>query len=342
MAEQVRVAALTGYFPTMGELGIDPAPLLREVGISRALLSDPEQVISARPAIRLLERSAAVTGCQTLGLRMAESRGLANLGATSLLIAHQPNLREALKSLTQYRNRINSILMLQIDEIDAGILIREEFSLREPEPARQASELALGVLMKLCTSVLGTDWAPDMVCFAHEAPPAAELHLYRRMFRCRPEFNSEFNGLVLDPGDLERPNSRADRDLAQHARSLIERVMSPEQRSTADEVEQAIVLLLPTGRANVQNCAESLGVTVRTMQRMLDEEGTSFSALLNKVRSQLSVRLLGNRRMRITDVADMLGYGSIGAFSRWHVQNFGLPPRERRKADASLKATRDE
>jgi AraC-like DNA-binding protein len=334
MAELMRVAALTGYFQVMAALGADPAPLLREVGISRALLIDPEQMIAARSTIRLLERSAEVTGRMTFGLLMAESRELADLGTTSLLIAHQPSLRHALEALAQFRSRINSTLMVQVEEIGDSVLIREHFSLSGSEPSRQASDLALGVLARLCGSVLGPGWSPELVCFAHEPPPAAELPIYHRLFRCRVAFNSEFNGMVLDPGDLDRPNRHADRALARHARNLIDQVMSPQPPSTASGVEQIIVALLPSGRANVQNCAETLGITVRTLQRRLDEEATSFSAVLAKVRIQLATRYLANRRMRITDVADLLGYGSIGAFSRWHVQAFGMTPRDRRKTDA--------
>jgi hypothetical protein len=85
VVELVRMAALTGYLPTMKSLGADPLPLIREVGLSPALLSrHPEQLISARAAIQLLERSAEVTNCRTLGLRMSPYRGLADLGVTSL------------------------------------------------------------------------------------------------------------------------------------------------------------------------------------------------------------------------------------------------------------------
>jgi len=42
MAELVRVAALTGYFPTIREFGFDPRPVLKEVGLSRQLLANPE------------------------------------------------------------------------------------------------------------------------------------------------------------------------------------------------------------------------------------------------------------------------------------------------------------
>lgn len=166
LAEQVRVAALSGYFEIMASLGVNPRPLLKEQGLSTDLLFDPEQLISAYAAIRLLERSAAATGCETLGLRMAEGRSLANLGATSLLIAHQPTLRKALDTLQEFRARINSTLVLQFEELEDEVILREDFSLSRPEPSRQSTDLALGVLARLCTTALGGSWAPRAVCFS--------------------------------------------------------------------------------------------------------------------------------------------------------------------------------
>lgn len=330
MGELVRVAALTGYFETMSDFGIDPRHLLSEQGLSAGLLVNPEQLISARAAIRLLERSAEVTGCITFGLRMAEGRALANLGSTSLLIAHQPTLRQALAALTEFRARINSTLVLQFEEAGDQAILREDFSLRRPEPTRQSSNLALGVLSKLCSATLGQSWAPLTVCFSHQAPPREELAIFQRVFGCRPEFDREFNGIVIAAADLDRPNPKADDLLALHARRLIETAMSPAERTTVQEVEQLIVVLLPAGRATVQTCAASLGVTVRSLQRMLDAENESFSALLHRARMQLTTQYLANPRMRVTDIAQMLGYGSIGAFTRWHSQTFGISPRETR------------
>lgn len=307
---------------------------LKEQGLSADLLLNPEQLISARAAIRLLERSAAETGCVTLGLRMAEGRAIANLGATSLLITHQPTLRKALAALAEFRARINSTLVLHFEETAHEAILREDFSLRRPEPSRQASNLALGVLARLCSGVLGESWSPSYVCFSHEAPPAAELAVFQRLFRCRPQFDSEFNGIVVASADLDRPNEKADDQLALHARQLLEAVMSPVNRTAAQDVDQLIKLLLPSGRATIQTCAASLGMTVRTLQRMLDGEGTSFSTLLSGARMQLAVKYLANPRMRITDIADMLGYSSIGAFTRWHSTVFGKPPRHARKAAA--------
>ena len=330
MAELVRVAALTNYFETMAGLGCDPRPLLKEQGLSADLLVNPEQLIAARAAIRLLERSAAVTGCVTLGLRMAEGRALANLGATSLLIAHQPTLRHAITALREFRARINSTLIFNVEEIGDDAILREDFALRRPEPSNQSSDLTLGVLMRLCSEVLGSAWSPRTVCFSHEAPPQAELPIFTRIFRCPVQFDSELNGIVLRRADLDRPNLRADDQLARHARQLLDKAMRPVERTATQDVDHLIRLLMPAGRASIQNCAASMGVTVRTLQRMLDAEATSFSALLNEARMQLATQYLGNPRMRITDVAEMLGYSAIGAFSRWHSQAFGTSPRHRR------------
>lgn len=330
MSELVRVAALTGYFETMAGLGLDPRPLLREQGLSANLLVNPEQLIPARAAIRLLERSAQESGCLTFGLRMAEGRAMANLGATSLLIAHQPTLRHAIVALREFRARINSTLVLHLEEGDGEAVLREDFALRRPEPSRQSSDLALGVLMRLCADVLGPDWSPRLVCFSHQAPPAAELPIFASLFRCPLQFDSEVNGIVLRQADLDRPNQRANDQLAHHARHLLETVMSPAERTTVEDVDQLIRLLMPAGRASIQNCAASIGTTVRTLQRLLDAEGTSFTTLLNAARMQLATQYLANPRMRITDIAGMLGYSSIGAFSRWYSQTFGASPRSRR------------
>jgi AraC-like DNA-binding protein len=317
----------------MAGLGTDPRPLLQEQGLSADLLANPEQFIPARAAIRLLERSAEESQCLTLGLRMAQGRALANLGATSLLIAHQPTLRQSLAALSEFRARINSTLVLHIEEQGGEVILREDFVLSRPEPMRQSSNLTLGVLTRLCASVLGDDWKPRMVCFSHEAPPPSAMAPFYSLFRCPLQFNCEFNGIIFLVSELDRPNLKADSQLALHARYLIETVMKPTTLSTAQNIDRLIALLLPSGRANIQTCAASLGLTVRTLQRMLETEGANFSELLNRARMQLAVQYLANPRMRITDIADILGYSSIGAFTRWHSQTFGMSPRQKRSLE---------
>ena len=330
MPELVRVASLTGYFETMAHFGADTRPLLREQGLGIDLFVNPEQIIPAVSAIRLLERSAAVTGCATFGLRMALGRSIANLGAASLLIAHQPTLRHALDALREFRASINSTLRMHYEEEGEIAILREDFQLSHPEPSRQSLELALGVLSRLCMSVLAPGWAAQNVCFTHDAPPRDERSVYQTLFRCPPIFNSAFNGLLIRRSDLDLRNPQADEQLALHARQLLKPVVGEQHVSCTEHVEQLIRIFLPSGKASVQICAATLGMTVRTLQRTLDAEGTCFTDLLNQSRRQLAQQYLSNPRMRVTDIADLLGYTSIGAFSRWHKSSFGSSPKQGR------------
>lgn len=329
--ELVRAAALTGYFSVAEELRLDTVPLLRSSGLTRAMLENPEQMLPARPVIRLLEESAEAAGCLTFGLRMAERRGLADLGMVSLLIAHQSTLRDALSVLTQFRNRINSTLVLRVEEFEGMVLLREHFALDPPMPSRQADDLALGVLDRMCRNVLGADWQPIAISLPYEPPPPSERPVYQRLFSCPVEFNSDFEGILLNRADLDRRNARSDPALALHARKLVSTMVDPGERTMVEEVEQATLLLMPAGRAAIETVADTLGINVRTLQRRLADEGTSFSLVLNRARVREVTRLFEHRRHRLTDIAHMLGYGSLGAFSRWYSDNFHETPTQGRK-----------
>ena len=324
--ELVRAASLTGYFAVAEELRLDVTRLMRDAGVTRAMIANPELMLPARSVVRLLEASAEASGCMTFGLRMAEKRQLSDFGMISLLIVHQPTLREAFEVLGEYRNRINSNLTPQIDELGDTALLREVFALHPPMVSRQVDDLALGVLYKMCQSQMGEGWRPQCICLSYERPPAAERGIYDRLFDCPLQFGADFEGIVIDARELDRRNPRADEALARHARQLVGAMIDPGTRTMAEEVEQSIRLLMPAGRATIGGVADALGTNIRTLQRRLDREETSFSQILDRVRVQQVSQHFANRRLRLTDIAHLLGYSTLASFSAWYRQRFGETP----------------
>jgi len=211
------------------------------------------------------------------------------------------------------------------------VLIREHFALDPPMPSRQADDLALGVLDQMCRNVLGADWQPIAISLPYEPPPPSERPVYQRLFSSPIEFNSEFEGILIRQADLDRPNPRSDPALALHARNMVNAMIDPGERSVVQEVEQSIQLLMPAGRASIASVADSLGMTVRTLQRRLDDDDTQFSDLLDRVRVREVTRHLSQRRLRLTDIADLLGYSSLSAFSNWYRGRFDETPSETRR-----------
>ena len=98
----------------------------------------------------------------TFGLQMADRRRLSDIGLMSLLIVHQPTLRDAVGIVAEYRNRINSNLTLQLEEHDQVVFLREHIALNTPMICRQVSDVALGVLYKMCRSIMPEQLASAM------------------------------------------------------------------------------------------------------------------------------------------------------------------------------------
>ena len=329
--ELVRAAALTGYFDVAAGLRLDVVPLLRKSGLSRAMMSNPEQMLPAVPVIGLLEDSALASGCLTFGLKMADHRRLSDIGLMSLLIVHQATLADAIGILAEYRNRINSTLTLQREEHEEVVFLREHIALNTPMICRQVSDLALGVLYKMCRSIMPERWRPQCVCFSYERPGAQDRATHDRLFDCPMQFGSDFDGIVIAREDLERPLPRADEAMAALARELITAVVDPGRRTLTEEVEQSIRLLMPSGRAAIGEVAHSLGLNLRTLQRRLEQEGVSFKDLMDRMRMQQVAQHLGNRQLRLTDVAHLLGYAELASFSAWYRSRFKKTPSEGRR-----------
>jgi len=324
MTTMIRAAALTNYFEVAAHVGLNPTPLLRRVGLSRARLADPEQLIPLTAVIELLETSAEASGCPTFGLRMAESRQLSNFGVVSLLLSHQPTFREALLAIMQYRHLLNESLAMHLEDAGKTVIVREELVGDAPLNSRQGIELALGVLFRMGSALLGPNWHPVSVNFTHPAP--ADLQVHRRVFRCPVHFDAEFNGIVTPAADLDRPNPNADPAMARYARQFVESLPGAGGRSIVHEVRKAIYLLLPMGRATIEQIAEGLGLNVRTLQRQLEAGDAQFSDLVNEVRRELVVRYIENPNHSLTAISGLLGYSVPSSFTRWFTAQFGTSP----------------
>lgn len=336
VSTQVRGAVLSHYEKVSKRVGLNPVPLLRQMGLSRSLLTTPTQLFPVIKAVQLLEISANESGCPTFGLLMAEERHLSDFGPISLLLMHQPSLRSALNTIMEYRHLLNESIAMFIEDAGKTTLIREEVVTGEASINRQATELALGALMLIFRAILGQTWSAKTIHFTHSAP--ADLQVYRRVFNCPVQFDSQFNGLVCLTSDLDRPNNQANAVMAKYAQSFMDAIPRNGQRSVVLEVRKSIYLLLPMGRANVDQISQGMGLNVRTLQRRLDENQVSFSNLINEVRCELAQRYVTDTNHSLSRVAEQLGYSNLSSFTRWFKFQFGLSPTQMRKNASGLLA----
>ena len=86
--------------------------------------------------------------------------------------------------------------------------------------------------------------------------------------------------------------------------------------STSGRVRSALTELLPSGESGIDDVAEKLGLSKRTLQRKLNEENTTFQKQLNSTRESLAIHYIRNTDMTTNDIAFLLGYQEINSFLR--------------------------
>jgi len=330
MPHLVRAASLTNYSEVARSVGLDPLRMLADVGLSASVLREPDLMLPADRVGQLLENSAAASGVESFGLRMAETRQLSNLGRVGMLIRDQATLRDSISVLVRYQAMLNGSLSVMIEESAGVVVIREEVIVGRAQPVRQAIELAIGVMLRLMRQVLGERWRPRRVCFTHAAP--RDIGTHGRVFGPCVEFDHDFNGIVCAKADLDAANPSADPAMARYAQELLDTTLQTHVPSMLDDVRRTVLLLLPSGRCSIEQVAAHLGVVCRTVQRRLSEQGVSFSTLVNDVRIELAERHVVNSERALTDVAALLGFSAPSGFSRWYHAQFGCSPSQARAA----------
>ena len=321
--QQMRAVTLSGYLEVASSVGLDGARMLRQAGISQESLEDPENRLPAGAVVRLLERSAEESGCESFGLLMAERRTFASLGPVSLLLERLPNLRAVVRATIVFQRHLNDVVTIALEDDDETCLVKLDLW---PEYwVAQMLDLLVGFAYQVVTGASGGRWKP--ACVHTMRKPPADLTVWRRMFPAPIEFESNFSGFSCASQAMLIPNPLADEGMARNAHQLLRLLpLTSGPEPIGDKVRRTISLLLPSGRATVDQVAAQLGLSARSLQRRLDEEGLQFAELLSGVRQDLAAAYLSNSARPVTSVAALLGYSSPSSFTRWFAGSFGVAP----------------
>jgi AraC-like DNA-binding protein len=338
MQTSVRAATLNGYVELAADLDLDAARLMRRTGLDPADVTVPDRWVSAAAVARLLDLSATASGRPDFAVLLAERRRLSTLGPLSLVLREEPDLRSVVTLLIRHEHSYNEALRVRLVEEESLATIRVWCEFGEPAPTGQALTLVVGALCGILHECAGDRWRPLSVCFSHPAPP--DLGTHHRFFGPALRFGHEFTGLVLYRTDLDTPNALSDPLLRPYAGRILDTVVGPRAATTSGRVREAVEVLLPLGRCSIDQVARTFGVDRRTLQRHLADEGESFSGILCSTRGGLAEHHLAGDRYTMTELSQLLGFASPSAFSRWFSQEYGVSPREWRRASGRDRTAR--
>ncbi len=316
-----------------GALGLDPFGLIKNVGLDRACLLDPDLMIPVDRVNRLLEKSAKAAGAEDFGLRMAETRRISNLGPVALAARDAPTLREAMLAASRFLSLQNQALVLTLEPEGEVVVVKFDLVADLGASDRQAMELLLGVAHGLMRELSGGAWRSCPVWFSHGPPADMSRHL--RMFGPWVEFGRPYNAVLVEAHDLDAPLPARDPAMARHVKRYLEPLLAQGGLPIGEQVRQLVTEMLASQRASADQVASRLNTNRRTLHRQLARDGESFSSILNAVRADLARRYIDDRALSLGEVAHLLGFSELSGFSRWFRAEFGRSPMSFRKAEAA-------
>jgi AraC-like DNA-binding protein len=138
---------------------------------------------------------------------------------------------------------------------------------------------------------------------------------------------------VVEREFCDRHVPAADRRLYPILEDYVQRARerSPIEDSFVDVVATAIEAAVPNGEPQLMETAGAVGVSGRTLQRRLNEAGIEYKTLVGAIRRRLALRYLRDRKHTLSEVAYLLGYSEISAFSRAFKRWTGSTPSEHRR-----------
>ncbi len=322
-----RAGLLTGLDDYLASLGYRFSQVLDRVGLDPAELRNPSHFIPLEKHCAVIDEAAALSGRSALMLELSQHQSLAIFGAVGCMAGGTPDLRAALGVFERYVHySVQSLEVGVRSEHGTGIVtLASDYPpvLESRQFWHQAVALQCQIVRRLC----GRRWAPRMVYL--NLPPPDDLRPYQEYFRAPLAFDQGINGVTFASEVLDWPVESSLSSLSTEMRVALS---AGQVDDLQGQVCALVSSLLTSRRCSAATVAAALGMSERSLQRKLGNEGTSFRELQERVRQSLAVNYLRERQFRLTDVAEMLGYADLSVFSRSFKRWFGLSPKQWRMA----------
>ncbi|ODU60054.1 MAG: hypothetical protein ABT02_07945 [Comamonadaceae bacterium SCN 68-20] len=340
------LARIPGF---ISNLGGNPHEVLRHCGIDASLFAcaptaHRQRLLPLSKAVSLVSLAAMHVGCPHLGLSLGMHLEHALLGPISLLMLHAPTVKASCEYLDRF-------LHLRAAGVRVHLSVAQDvasfsFELETPygPDSDHIHDLSMASFVSFMKLACGSAWRPDTARLARSKP--ADEAPYRDLFGPMVRYEQSCSTLTFPASWLSQPVVSANPEIEQAMRECMLRLDAQHRGDVAGQIRRVLPSLLPSGNCTIERVSDLFAMHRRTLHRKLAQQGTTFEKLLDEARSDIAQRTLRLTDQSVKEVASLLGYRDVSAFSRAFCRWTGQRPAEWRvdshRGASSLHNRRDE
>ncbi|HBF31065.1 AraC family transcriptional regulator [Rhizobium sp.] len=334
VAANIPAFLIRSIVKTLLDFDLDASRLLVGLGLTLEDLDDPGCRVSFRQGRDVILRATQMAKGHALGLETGIREKITSVGLVGYAMLTAPTVGEAVKLGLQLQKDTGSMLEFDTRITSEGVVVIASSRFLDHDIYSFLVEEAFASFTGIAIGLVGDSFRPLRVDLAYPAP--AHASVYHRVFSCDIRFGQMENVFLYDPVWYTKPLETA--DPFTH-RQLLEfmaynRARSREAAEITESVERVLRQKLQE-RINIAKVARALGMSERTLRRRLAESEVSFQELLDGLRKNRALELLGNPRVSVEQIAFTVGFTDPHNFRRAFRRWTGTTPSAMR-ADMSM------
>ena len=236
-------------------------------------------------------------------------------------------LLDALRRFVRYHRMLSTNVEVKLEEAQGSY----QLVVNVIDPMESlSSDGVLTFTLHMCREAYGDDLTPLQVQLTRLEP--RDDSVIEKFFGCDIEYGMLDNVIIFNPSDLNRKLKGANASVANAMDNvIIEYLSNLDVNDVVSRVRKYVAETLVHGEPSKQDIADELGMSARTLQRRLDEEGTSAKHIIDETRHQLALTFIAQPQYSIKEVAYGLGFSDPSNFARAFKRWTGKTPRQFRK-----------
>jgi AraC-like DNA-binding protein len=312
------------------ESGIRVSALLQNAGLPSGLLDQPRILVTTEELFALWRGIGQVSSNPAIGLDLGTETKPEHFDPIALAALSTGSFGEAMRQMASYKQlSCPEEIIHQTDGDEWSIQFRWLLA-NDAEP-EVLTDLCFAWVLCIARHGTGTRISPLRVELVR---PRAYAKTLERHFGCPVVFGAARNAIVFRSSDVDLPFVTRNAELlSMLAPQLDEELKHHKGQETFPERVRAIIQRKLAGqRPRMQDIARELHISSRTLQRHLQDEGSSFQQVLEEARHQLARHYLNNSFLELNETAYLLGYEDANSFVRAFRTWEGVPPAHWREA----------
>jgi len=323
----IRASQLDPFVNVLTALGSPIQALFTQAKLPRDILETPNALIPERSVWALLEKSANHEGIEGFGFLCGVQGAVTEIGDIRNWLASSPTLYDALRNFCRLVQEHSSQSNFWLSEFASETWFCRE-GIKEINIGRwQVEQYALTIMVQLIRLAAGPDWRPgkirlqtDEVGGINETDLLNDAELYvAQPNTCIAIPKALLSQPLIESAHLPPVNLSA-KTTMQTPNELV--------RDFVGSLRELLKGYLSKEDLQIESIAEIIGTSKRTLQRRLNEKGTSFSEVVSQTRFIIAKDQLENGDQKIIDIAYELGYQDPAHFSRAFYRWAGISPRQ--------------